>query len=85
LYEINFSIIHIFLLHFFTHYLLDGSLMNGVLDDGLLRADDEVCRVDGLAEHVGGAAGVGAGVFSVNVQDVKRHEPKVKAFAESGS
>jgi hypothetical protein len=38
-----------------------------------------------LAEHVGGAAGVGAGVFSVNVQDVKRHEPKVKAFAESGS
>ena len=48
-------------------YLFNGSLMNGVLNDGLLGTDDEVGRVDGLAEDVGGAAGVGASVLSVDV------------------
>jgi hypothetical protein len=65
-------------------YLLDGCLVDSVLDNGLLGPDDKVGRVDSLPENVGGPAGVGSGVLGVDVHDVERHEAEVEAFPESG-
>ncbi len=65
-------------------YLLDGRLVDSVLDNGLLGPDDKVGRVDGLPENVGGPAGVSSGVLGVDVHDVERDEAEVEAFPESG-
>jgi hypothetical protein len=63
--------------------LLESRFMDGFLQDGLVSLDGQFTGGDSLAEDVGGAAGVLAGIFGKNMHDVQRYESKVKAFAES--
>ena len=65
--------------------LLHGTLVQALLNNGLLDFDLQRRGNFGLAEDVGGAASVSALVLGVSVHNVQRDEAEIVALPEPGS
>jgi hypothetical protein len=65
--------------------LAQGRLILGLADDGFLRVDAQLARSDGLAQGVGGPAGVSAGVFRVRVHNVQGDKAEAVGLHEAGA